>query len=240
MLRRKLAIVGALAVAAVLSAPRSASATIFTTQQTLDTLYQTGNALQSGDKLFNFAPYVNAFSNVNGPTASNIFVQPIFLSGDFGIRFISTWTSSNSTLVDTGLDFDVSVVDDPSTPGIDESQVYKIHDSTLSVAGAANGTGTFFVTETVTDPNNGGATLANKLANQNSTSDHKEFPYLVSIAHVKKDIQALGGTDGTASISHVDQLFSQSGGSVPEPVTASLALAGLAALGLSATRRRHA
>jgi len=55
---------------------------------------------------------------------------------------------------------------------------------------------------------------------------------------VEKDISATGGTDGFATISIVQDTFSQE--SAPEPVSLGLIGSGLAVLGVVRLRRRAA
>ncbi|MCE9545803.1 MAG: PEP-CTERM sorting domain-containing protein [Planctomycetia bacterium] len=204
--------------------------------------------LLSGDELtfgelrfFNFASYSSVGFGGKSPVAASdisVVIDPAPPVGELGLLFQSAkWTVFSGQSLDTRFTFDVEYVGDGF-----------LTDNTLRFTAGHRNDGVADIIETVTDPNNGDALLADKLvivggnAGPGDTVDHKEFAYPVKVAHIAKDIALDGGVrEGSfASISDFSQTFSFTTVSTPEPSTFALAGIGLASLGWVGWRRRRA
>ena len=170
------------------------------------------------------------------PDADSVFVQGgrNSVTGDYGLKFNSSWSAISNQIVNTTLSFKVSIL-----PGFDE---YFISDVWLILTGAsANGTGGVYMGETVWDApffNPEGNIIASlSCSKQDGDSgaylvDYDDFAPLKEIWIQSKDISVTGGTDGTAHLSEFYQFYSQ----IPEPAT--LVLLGVGGLWIVTRRKR--
>jgi PEP-CTERM motif len=216
-----------------------------------------GNVLQVGDKLFdNFLVSVTSVGDPITPGASGInIIGQINTDGEFGLAFTAAWSVLPTQLLDTALQFHVSVAD-----GYNQL----IHDNTLAISGTNTTPNGFVSVDESVYVNkfmgSGGniqqLPLALKHVEISSTevvlSDHEVFidPFTqqetaLPSVWIVKDIMLNGGnvplqtfetnndTNGSARLSIVVQTFSQ----VPEP--ASLVLFGLGGTVVFWRRRRR-
>jgi len=209
------------------------------TSPTLQDLINLGTGgVVIGDKVFSDFSYIGAPPGAPNPapTASQIAIGTA-PGSDIGLTFSSAWESALGLNQDSIIRYAVSVLPNSG---------FLIKDVGLRFNGNAPipSTGTLAtVTETVsTLSGTGPGSLLGQLSvvaggassTTNRYSDHLTFAPTSSV-FVEKDIQ-LNSTDaGVATISFVDNTFSQT---VPEPATFSLV--GLAGAGLLARRRRQA
>jgi hypothetical protein len=187
--------------------------------------------LEVGDKQFvDFDVFGIGVGGAIPPDADTLFVQggQDDATGDYGLRFRLAWIAGSNQTINVTLSYRVSIL--PDGDPIKDVSMYL-------TAASATGTGVVSAGETLYNaPLPGGDVIA-------SISTSKEFgdggAYLSAYAEfdpvpdvwVNKAISVTGGTNGTASLSEVYQLYSQ----VPEP--AAIALLGLGALALLRKRR---
>ncbi len=218
----------ALALASTFAA--KADIQVFTDQAVeLDQLISNNGSIQVGDKIF------SGFSLI--PTGnilpSQIIVTPIQDNYGWGLRFSSeNMTAIGAQVNGFVLQFNVSVAP--------ESNML-ISDVHLRYNGASFGNGYSEVVETAIDPTTDnvlGQTAVRNPPPELSSGFNLSQP--VSELTIVKDVRLTGDTgqrllsDNTASISWIDQTFSQ----IPEPSAALLVVAGLFGLVLT-TRRNH-
>lgn len=219
-----------------------AKATVQFSSLTSPTLQDLINANASGgvvigDKVFSDFSYIGAPPGAPNPapTPSQIAVGTA-PGSDIGLTFSSAWESALGLNQDSIIRYAVSVL---------PTSKLMITDVGLRFNGNApiQAPGTFAtVTETVSTLNaagNGPGSTIGQVSviadgagsSSNRFSDHLTFAPTSSV-FVEKDIQLNSTDSGVATISFVDNTFSQ----VPEPATFSLL--GLAGTGLLARRRR--
>ncbi len=221
------------------AAPATADFTILTGDPVALDVVQGGGAFVVGDKCFtDFDFFGSASGGAIAISASDIYIQggQDTVTGDYGLRFITSMNAGQNQTVNTNLSFIVSVCDVDSPPHL-------IKDVSMLLTGAsANGSGIVNASESVF----GGPVPSIDLLAGLSVSkqfgdggvnifDHAEFSPVSSI-WVRKDISLTGGTaeDGAAHLSEFYQFYSQT---VPEPVSLlTLSMGGAAML----MRRRKA
>ena len=210
----------------------------YTLQQVID-----AGGLRVGDKTFtDWWVDTAKSSNALAPSAGEINVSALQVSGEWGIQFTGAWMAGYNQLADTSIIFKVTA-DAP----------YLIHDNTLKMTGyGAELGGIVNITENVyaRDPRvYNDESLADKFVYKNSqtnrkkTVDHQIFydpdtgdEAALPSVWIVKDIGVTGGItnpDGMAALSVFTQTFSQ----IPEPATLGLlALGGLVMLQRRARR----
>jgi hypothetical protein len=213
-----------LAAVAVVGLTGIASATTVT----LDSLLAPGASIQVGDKLFsnfgwNSATIPSAGVNVQAIDQSN----PLFV-GNYGIDIQGSFTQFGPGTIDADLTYKVSVIG---------SQ--RISDVHQVVNGGGIGDFVASVSEVLLSAPNG-VTLGSLFNGASSTGNFQvgsaDIVPPVSQLWVNKDINLLVGPNGvTASISDIQQTFSQTG--TPDGGM-TLALLGIALLGVEGLRRK--
>lgn len=183
-----------------------------------------GGSLTNGDKVFSNFANISQIGDLS-VSLSDIYVVPITVDGNLGIRFQSSlWslTGANSNY-DMSVDFQVSTTDGSALITAD----------TLAVTGGVIGDSATHIAEGATDVLNN--SLANNYVFINSSgqllSDTESLlgaPF--AVVNISKDFAITTGNDALdqAFVSHFDQTFTQ----VPEPASAMvLGLGGLVLLG---------
>jgi len=156
-------------------------------------------------------------------------------TGDYGLRFTLNWDVVTNQSINATINCKVEIL-----PGYDP---WFIEDAGLFLAGAgATGTGLVDISETVYDAEFLGNTLAVLTCSKQEGDfdaylfDHSYFelagsPAQVKEAWVRTGLVVQGGSDGTAELNDLFQLYSQ----IPEPAT--ICLLGLGSLTLLRRRR---
>jgi hypothetical protein len=192
------------------------------------TLTNSGVAVQIGDKQFGDFVYLytdNSPSNID-ITAANVNVTALSNVVGFGVSFTEPMSVVGNDTRDIVLKYTVTVTD-PN---------FKISDIHLSITGSAFGNGSGQVGEDVFNDGwgltNVGHLQAGVFSFGNFLTDQADINPVVTKLWVQKDVNvAGGGAPGAASITIIDQTFSQ----IPEPSTALLV--GLGLLGMVAVKR---
>jgi hypothetical protein len=153
------------------------------------------------------------------------------LGPDIGLSFHAPWDAGTKNSTSDGtIDFTVSVLGGGKILG----------DFGLAQTSGVSGTGYAAVAEDGCGPSpctaTGGPLSVFTFQNSGMQTKQKDmpFPKTYSSVNVEKDITVSAGSWGTATISVVQDTFSQ----IPEPITMGLIGGGLALLGVPRLRRR--
>ena len=187
-----------------------------------------------GDKLFsNFTYQDSATSGLAGINAADITVDTVgpgqgITNPDIGLRFNAAWVVTSNQFLDSVIGFTVTVLNGYNL---------QIEDAGVGTVDALGGTGISSVAEhgcaAPCDPTTGNpwdTYVFNTAGTQ--ASQHAFFAPTGSVS-VLKDISVVGGSNGFAHLSVVQDTFSQ----VPEPRALALLL-GLGLLGGGVFRKK--
>lgn len=205
---------------------------------TLQDVISGGGQFQVADKLFTVTDYFSAAFNANA-----IGISPLdFGFAGRGFRLTDAWVDlpGDNIASDFTLSYMVEIVDDPSTPGVDEGADprFVIVDNRLVFDGFAGGPGSFARVDETLELGDG-SLFGNKsvFALGDGTSQLQDMLNWDASLGIKKlniikDAQFFVPTvDGFAGASFIDQTFSQ----VPTPGAVSL----IAIAGVAAARRKR-
>jgi PEP-CTERM motif len=196
----------------------------------LATVINSGLSLQIGDKVFDGFSWDNYGSLDLDMAASNVNVRALSNLNDIGFRleFQLPLTAGDMDFKDIVFEYTAAVTNSSNL----------ISDLHLSVTGATSGDAIGSVAETA-DAGGFGAGLVGSVSVAlpgPPTNSATNLNYAVAKLWIEKDIIVSGAfefTDDSASISTIDQTFSQ----IPEPSTALLV--GLGLLGVVAANRKR-
>jgi hypothetical protein len=182
--------------------------------------------LTVGDKLFSDFTFLDATKNGNPPDPSSIMVEGVQVNGDYGLRFVSGWSAVGTQIVDTGITFKVTALD----------QI--IGNTLMMTLGTGAGTGGASIVENAFADAQLGTPAGPTLYVTSSDffsrlTQSGSFSQPLNIVWISKDIVVNGGGVGTATISEFFQTFQQ----IPEPATVALLAVGC---GFLLCRRRSA
>jgi hypothetical protein len=194
-----------------------------------DLINAPGSPLVSGSLEFrNFGFEVVGSSGVSIADALSIDVEPISMGGEDGLQFAGLIAAlsniQSNSMVTVNLDYDVKTL----------NPARGIHDLSLSFNGAV--TSSDGVTQLGESVLHGGSGVGQGFVTAAAIDDHQDLtdgPYTDTL-HVHNRIVVQGGNSGQATISFINQTFSQ--GEVPEP--AVILLLGLGAPAVMRRRRR--
>ncbi len=181
----------------------------------------------------NFQDLESASGSAVALTAAAISVTPDSFSLDEGLQFSAPWAVGSQSSLDSNLQFTVQTVNGLNT----------LDDISLSFNGAPVGSGTSGVAETYCVGSAAGVGHCSTPIQTISVSGGNSGPITqfystTNALSVAKDISVTSGTGGSASISLVDNNYSQTG-VVPEPISFVLLGSGLLAIGLLRKRTRR-
>jgi hypothetical protein len=212
---------------ALASTPAGASlyTSIVPAQYIQDVINGTGN-VTVGDLVFSdFTVDATAKNTGNPPDASSVKVEGVLVDGNYGLRFIGSWSVFGSQIVDTVLSFKVTSLGAPLT---DDHLWMRLAGGSGTGAGASIVETLFTAPET--EPLNTSLFTYTSDAGTRLTAQGTFDP--IQYLWVAKDIAVNGGTGGgAAQISEFFQTFS-----VPEPCTLLVLAVGGA---LASRRGRH-
>lgn len=221
-----------LALAACLIAPQAWATEACPDGGPLTVYLVSGFSCQIGDLVFSNFTYTPSGSNQI--PAADVTVDTIGPSGsgatllgpDIGLNFDAPWDATSGNSSDADITFIVTVVGGSPI----------ISDFGLAQTGGVSGTGSSSVAENGCGPApcnpQGGALQVLTFAPSDPTMTQEDTTFSpVDSVEVSKDITVTGGSDGYASITVVQDTFSQVS-SVPEPLTPAMIGAGLIGLGV--------
>ncbi len=152
---------------------------------------------------------------------------------NYGIQFQTGFNATAGNFVDFLLGYDVMALD----PNMWINDIELLFNGTVTFDGLTN------VTETVTNLDPGVGPINDFLGQIVVTNPPEDLMteadllYKTRKIHVSKDVFLSGGTNGTATISFIDQRFSQVRESVPEPASI-LGLLAFGSLGIALKRKK--
>ncbi len=169
-----------------------------------------------------FSDFVYSPSNFGGaaaPPDSGVAVRPITIGSEMGLQFSAAWLVSSGQGEDSTITYTLNC-----SPGCTDAE--------LITVGGATGNGSASVAE-------GSTPTLISLFSANSNSDMQTFAPVGTLT-LTKDIGVVGGQSGSAHMSVVDNLFSQSGmPPVPEPSMLLLCLGVCALVPLARRKLRR-
>ena len=197
----------------------------------LATLIDSNMNVQIADKNFGdfFFSYIDNNGNPNDNlTRSNVVITALSNDFGFGVSFQQPLLAIGAATNNIVFKYTVTVTD-PN---------FHISDIHLSITGTSGNGGLGSVSENVFTNGFGGTSVGTLQATIPTNGSDVAFANIVPTVDklwVQKDVIVAGGgaANGSASITIIDQSFSQ----VPEPST--MVLVGLGLLGLVAVRRKH-
>ena len=216
-----LACAGVLSLFTAAATPLPTCSNDWTIAQYIST-YNPGGGCVIGDKIFSNFSYIGSGNNpvpgtdvvvgTLGPTGTGAAAVDSLFPSDIGLEFSASWTVPPGTSSDAAIGFEVTIGSGP----------LNIEDAGLVQTSGVTGTG---VASVVEDGCSGAVFPCtqewNVLTNNNSFAADTIFTPTGTIS-VSKDITVQSGSNGTATISLVQDVFSQT--AVPEPRSLSLLL----------------
>lgn len=191
---------------------------------------------QIGDKIFSNFSYTPTSINTTPVPATSVVIDTVGPSGEtisgpaIGLQFNAPWTAGSGAANDAAIDFTVTIAG---------GRRLFIGDASLAQVSAISGSGAASVGESGCGPapcTVGQWTLMTFNSSSGTrASDHAIFTPTGSV-EVIKNLSVAGGSDGIASLSVVQDTFSQT--VVPEPTTTVLTLISLSLISVGVLRRR--
>jgi len=188
----------------------------------LSTLLHPGATISSGGLTFSHFAYSKTGSM---PSPSTVTVNPILLSGNYGLQFVGAFTTPKGSTADALITYKVTV-----TSGAPVSSALLTGNPKVT-----GGTGDMFVVDSFTPTNPASMFIYSISPGPTVDSASVNFGKGLTSFSAQKDIEAISRT-GVASVGFLDQTYH----TIPEPHSAILAGLGMAGLAGFVWRRKLA